>query len=400
MPDRVPQVVFFHAHAPDSIGGNNTYLVNTVKYLSRQLHGFAVLMPQGALQLEGSALTVHYYSRGHLNLPIGVRYFHFLARLVQLYVRSRKLLQKLQPDIVISNHAMVMIVAYVTRRQTVRIFLPGSLSGMDMKMDAPNPDRNLLKRWLQKLNPWGVRLTEKTALRIAHKIVVNTSFLKELIAEIYGKEYTKHVKIIPNGVDIERYSVTAGSRTKEDSEKYIVLSAFRLMPSKNWHLILETCSHLGPNIEWWIAGDGPDLEELKSVINRYGLSERVKVLGARGDMAAIYGQADVFVHLSRYDNYPTVVMEASVSGLPVVLLDPSVPGTYTGYAELINRIPKCVTVMDNGASVADAINGILADLPSRQEISAEASKLNNHERHVDALLSLIQDELDKRGHYC
>lgn len=400
MSDRVPQIVFFHAHDPDSIGGNTTYFLNTVKYLSRRLQRLDVLMPEGSLRLEGTALTVHYYSMGRLKLPIGIRYFHAFARLIQLYANSQNLLRRLKPDVVISNHSMVMLVAYITTRRAVRIFLPGSLSAMDMRMDAPAPVGTLLKRWLQKLNPWWIRVLEKTALRVAHRIVVNTRFLGELIAEIYGEEHSKHVKIIPNGVDIERYNVTLKSRAKGDCEKRIVLSAFRIMRSKNWRLILDACPSLEPDIEWWIAGEGPDLEELKSAIVSRGLGNRVKALGERVDMEELYGQADVFVHLSRYDNYPTVVMEASVSGLPIVLLDPSVPGTYTGYAELINRIPECVTVMDTGESVARAINSLMANLPSRREIAAESRTLHNHERHVDALMNLIRDELDRSGYEC
>jgi glycosyltransferase involved in cell wall biosynthesis len=390
-PKQIPKIVFFHAHDPNSIGGNTTYFLNTVKYLSRRLQRLDVLLPEGGLQLEGTSLSVHYYSMKKLKLPVGIRYFYFLARFIQLYTNSQKLLRRLQPDVVISNNSMVMLVAYVATRRAVRIFLPGTLSVMDMRMDVPAEIKNFFKRWLHKLNPWGIILLEKMALRVADKIVVNTMFLQELIAEIYGKKYTKYIVIIPNGVDIERYSVKPES--KRNGEKYIVLSAFRLMRSKNWHLILEACAFLKPGIEWWIAGDGPDLQELENAIINCGLENTVKVLGARDDMAELYRQADIFVHLSRYDNYPTVVLEASVTGLPIVLLDPNAPGTYTGYAELMNRIPECVTVMDTGESVAKAINKLVTSLPGRLKIATESRKLNNHERHVDALMSLIRDEL-------
>ena len=231
------------------------------------------------------------------------------------------------------------------------------------------------------------------ALRVSDKTVVNTNFLEKLIAGIYGQKYTERVKIIPNGVDLERYGEMQAASIKSNGEKRIALSAFRMMPSKNWRLIMDACPYLGPEIEWWIAGDGPDLDESKTVISNRNLDGKLKALGARNDMAALYRLADLFVHPSMYDNYPTVVMEASVSGLPVILLDPDTPGSFTGNAELMKRIPECVTAKDTGEDMAKAINSVLADMPPKEKIAMESRELNDHKHHVEALLALIQDEL-------
>jgi glycosyltransferase involved in cell wall biosynthesis len=63
-----------------------------------------------------------------------------------------------------------------------------------------------------------------------------------------------------------------------------------------------------------IAGGGPDLPPLKSV----AAGEPVELLGARSDVDALMRQADLFVNCSLWEGFPISLIEASMSGLPIV----------------------------------------------------------------------------------
>jgi glycosyltransferase involved in cell wall biosynthesis len=149
-------------------------------------------------------------------------------------------------------------------------------------------------------------------------------------------------------------------------------------------------------MEWWIAGDGSELAVLKAEVARRGLERTVKVLGGRHDMADLYAQADVFVHLSYYDCYSMVVMEALVSGLPVVLLDPRVPEARIGYCELARREAGFVFVKDAGHEVAQGIRAVLRESLDRVAFAEKSRDLHTHERHIDGLLAVISAEVEKR----
>ncbi|HKB91063.1 MAG TPA: glycosyltransferase family 4 protein, partial [Opitutaceae bacterium] len=66
------------------------------------------------------------------------------------------------------------------------------------------------------------------------------------------------------------------------------------------------------------AGDGDQRAALETDITRNGLSERVRILGHRWDVADWYDVADIFVLTSHFEGMPLCVMEAMAKGLPVV----------------------------------------------------------------------------------
>jgi glycosyltransferase involved in cell wall biosynthesis len=49
-----------------------------------------------------------------------------------------------------------------------------------------------------------------------------------------------------------------------------------------------------------------------------GLSERVKLIGFRGDIPELYKAADLYVHPSYREGLPVSLVEAAASGLPCV----------------------------------------------------------------------------------
>lgn len=79
-----------------------------------------------------------------------------------------------------------------------------------------------------------------------------------------------------------------------------------------------------PGIHWLIAGLRKNSEEetrLRGMIAKFGMSERVTLLGIQEDIPAIVVASDFMMHAARLENTGTVILEALANGLPVIASD-------------------------------------------------------------------------------
>jgi glycosyltransferase involved in cell wall biosynthesis len=75
--------------------------------------------------------------------------------------------------------------------------------------------------------------------------------------------------------------------------------------------------------EYWILGDGPELERLQTLSMDLGIAHQVKFLGLlpREDVLVNLGQSSALVHPSLHDSGGWVPLEAMAAGRPVICLD-------------------------------------------------------------------------------
>lgn len=109
-----------------------------------------------------------------------------------------------------------------------------------------------------------------------------------------------------------------------------IVAAGRLSPQKDYALLLRAFARAArsqPDWSLYIAGEGPQREELERQIADLGLQGRARLLGQVQDMGALYAQADASVLSSRYEGFPNALCEAMAAGLPCISTDcPSGPG--------------------------------------------------------------------------
>lgn len=137
--------------------------------------------------------------------------------------------------------------------------------------------------------------------------------------------------LINNGVDLQRFTC----REKNDlirksdalfSEDHFVIGTVgRLQEVKNHlalidaFLLLRTRFPLEAALaRLMIVGDGPLLETLKNRIRQEGLTEFIKLPGARNDIPELLRGLSLFAMSSLAEGTPVVLLEAMASGLPVV----------------------------------------------------------------------------------
>jgi len=76
-----------------------------------------------------------------------------------------------------------------------------------------------------------------------------------------------------------------------------------------------------PDAELWVAGQRLDSdrgEDMEATLRAAGLGDRLRLLGYRSDVAAVMAAADIFVLPSYFEGLPMSVIEAMLTGLPVV----------------------------------------------------------------------------------
>jgi glycosyltransferase involved in cell wall biosynthesis len=102
------------------------------------------------------------------------------------------------------------------------------------------------------------------------------------------------------------------------------VSIARLLHWKGLHLGLRAFAQANiADAEYWILGDGPELDRLKDLALTLGIASQVKFWGLlpRAEVLAKLSQCSVLVHPSLHDSGAGVCLEAMAIGRPVICLD-------------------------------------------------------------------------------
>ena len=147
----------------------------------------------------------------------------------------------------------------------------------------------------------------------ADAVIANSNGLRDLALAF---DSHTEIPIIPNGVDGSCYT----NEAREWSPAQL-FSVGRIVYQKGLDLGLRALAQLKDlEWEWRIAGDGPQMDALKTLAQELGISERVKFLGwqSREELTRWYHHSNLFLFPSRHEGMPNAVLEAMSSGLPVV----------------------------------------------------------------------------------
>jgi len=146
-------------------------------------------------------------------------------------------------------------------------------------------------------------------------------------------KYKDKTITIPNGINLNDFDI---QYSKEEcrkklglaTEKHIILFLGKLAPYKSPHLLVKampTVISKFPNVEVVFVGDGRLKQQLKELSRRLGVEKSIRLTGfvEEGLKPFYYKAADIFVLPStmRTEVFPLVLLEASASGLPMIVSD-------------------------------------------------------------------------------
>lgn len=177
-----------------------------------------------------------------------------------------------------------------------------------------NPS-HIYRLWLEK------RLFESPGLKA---VITNSEMVRrDILARFRISEDRVHT--IYNGVDLERFHPRSRERLglplrrryDVDDATPLVLFVGSGFERKGLMFLIRGMARAGGEAKIWVVGKGRTRRYEKEA-ERLGISHRVAFLGPQNDVAAFYAASDVFVLPTLYDPFPTVVLEAMASGVPVI----------------------------------------------------------------------------------
>lgn len=240
-------------------------------------------------------------------------------------------------------------------------------------------------RWLEK------RLFEHPELRA---VIVNSNMVRAEILSRFRITESK-IRTIYNGVDLERFHpehrITLGKQMREEHgvspDIHLALFLGSGFERKGLRQAIRALARTGPDTRLWVVGKGDDGRYL-NIAQRLGVASRVVFFGGRHDVERFYAAADFFVFPTLYDPFPSVVLEALASGLPVITT------AQCGAAEIIEHGTDGYVLADPGES--DSLAAYMNELSvvkKRSVMSGLARRKAENfpwQRTVDEMLDLYR----------
>jgi len=178
---------------------------------------------------------------------------------------------------------------------------------------------------IERLNDLAVG---KETLKEADKIITVSSATKDYVLSLGAKP--AKVKVMYNGVDLDRFRPLAGKREEMRRRLGIpqgvkVAVTVRRLVYKNGIDTLIECANIAvkknPNIIFLTVGKGPDQDSVQMKAKQLGIENNFKLTGfvADADLSLYYNLADFFVLPSKSgEGLPLVALEAMACGLSVI----------------------------------------------------------------------------------
>lgn len=229
--------------------------------------------------------------------------------------------------------------------------------------------------------PYGTRLRTRLLGRLAGHFAsrfycLNRDMAGEVIAHrIVAPE---KVFVIRNGIDTAHYAQRQDSAAIRRSlglpqEALIVGTVGRLNPVKRHDRLLRAFARVREriaNVRLLVVGDGPLRDDLRGLAVRLGVASEVHFAGYQPDSAPFLSIMNAFVLTSDSEGTPQCVLEACVSGVPVIAT------RVGGLAELIED--GCTGRLVDAADETGLSAAIIAILLDR--IHAESMARSARER--------------------
>ena len=173
-----------------------------------------------------------------------------------------------------------------------------------------------------------IKYIDKVSARWTRPTFVACSeFVRHSASKHLGLRESK-VELIYNSVDPQGMTATVAAvdELRESLEippdAFVFLNIGRLDPQKGQPVLLKAFKKVAdrmPKAYLVILGHGPLKDSLSGLAGELGLSERVRMPGARPNVGAFLALADVFVFPSFFEGLPLALIEAMSKGLPCIV---------------------------------------------------------------------------------
>lgn len=290
------------------------------------LANYTAALTQGLWDAGVKEIYLFYVADGpsnYVSLPEGVKLVPLGAnrsRWMPIYLARR--IREIQPDFLISVSTFINIPAILGwllsgKGKTKLIVSEHSTLSYKAQVELKHDLR-------VRLQPALVRLLYPFASGLhANSDVV----LEDLLHTIRVRVPEDRAIATPNPVNIE--AITQFSQAEPEhpwlthKNKPVIISVGRLAKQKNFPLLLKVFAEIRNTIDarLIICGEGPERSNLEQSIRALGIEEAVSLPGFLPNPWCHMAKSDVFVLPSEEEPFGLVLVEAMISGVPVIATD-------------------------------------------------------------------------------
>jgi glycosyltransferase involved in cell wall biosynthesis len=230
---------------------------------------------------------------------------------------------------------------------------------------ARGTDLNLMPRYRLP------RAMIRWAAARADGLITVSAALKQPLVELGTAP--ERVVVLRNGVDLARFQPPADRarlRAELGLGRPTLVSVGHLIERKGHHLVIAALAEL-PGIDLLVVGDGPEAAALRTAVQRHGVADRVRFLGAlpHAALPRLYGAADALVLASSREGWANVLLESMACGTPVVATP------IWGTPEVVTaRAAGVLAAERTPAALAAGVRDLLDAPPERRATRAHAER--------------------------
>ena len=175
---------------------------------------------------------------------------------------------------------------------------------------------------------------------------------------------SQRIEIIPNGVDLKKFS-DFGEIYHHNLPGKVVLYVASLLKEnlKRLELTISAVEKMD-DVSLLVCGSGQDKPHYESLASKLIETSRFKIISVEfNEMPSVYRSADVFTLPSKDEPFGRVYLEAMACGLPVVATDDSMRRQLVGEAGYVCDVEEVDIYKE---TLQKALNREWGDLPIRQ----------------------------------
>jgi glycosyltransferase involved in cell wall biosynthesis len=279
------------------IGGIETYYWEVSSVLHSMGHSIEIITGCGNyIKYDDIPIKQFQYTSRENILDLGNRFKKFGER-VSFFKNSYKYLKKQRYDFFLIHKPLDFFIAYFIKKHDHKVKIIFISGGEDFYG---------FDKFFSKYIDFMVSVSIDNAKKIEAR-------------------YKRHVSVIPNGVDIEKFKkdVTIKDTYKSKfnfKNKKILISIGRVVGWKGFQMVIDMLE-TEESFYYILAGDGEYLDNLKKLAKGKNVADRVLFLGSveHSDLPNYLNIADIFIQPSiGHEAFGITIIEAMACGLPVV----------------------------------------------------------------------------------
>lgn len=218
------------------------------------------------------------------------------------------------------------------------------------------------------MSPLWSRLRRWTYRRAARLVALSDTSARSMAA--WNR---RPVAVIPSAVEAPEETDAnpdpAERRSPSGSGRKTILGVGRLAKEKGFDRLIDAFTQLAGEFPDWrlrIAGEGPQRPRLEAMIAASGCAERIQLLGWQRPITPLYRAADLFVLPSRYEGFPSALLEAMACSVASVAVD-----CESGPREIIRN--GVDGVLTSAEALPAEMRRLMQDQPLREQLAQRAA---------------------------